>query len=236
MQDVTITFIAGPMTGSEAEFEVGEVLIGRMPGTGGLELKHASGSVSRVHAELVENNGELSLKNHSPNGTTVEGKLTLDVVAIHPGAEIQVGDNHTFQVNWVSFNPRSHDGKKDDKSQAPQKPGVLASPVVRSVIGVYMLGMVALAVWEADSGSGNVIGNDWPRLEEAYASYHPEGVSPDVLAQRVIRAQTLVGKLRVFETLGRRDDAQTICREIMSLDSDIQSPLFQYGAACLGSN
>lgn len=236
MQDISIRFVAGPMAGSSAEFEVGRLIIGRLPGAGGLELKHADSSVSRVHAELIEDQGKIEIKNHSSNGTTVSGNLVLDSAPIEPGAQIQIGDDHVFEVHWASFDTTDRKSHTEGKGDEPSSQGILASPVVRTVMAVYLLGMVAVGVWVSGSGSGGEITDDWPGLASVYASYQPKGISPDVLAQRATQAEFLVRKLRVSKTLGQGNEVEKICREIMSLDGDHQSPLFQYGAACLGSH
>jgi len=236
MQDISIRFIAGPMAGSNAEFEVGRLIIGRLPGAGGLELKHADSSISRVHAELIEDQGKIEIKNHSSNGTTVSGKLVLDSAPIEPGVQVQIGDNHVFEVHWASFDTVGKKNHPDGKAEESTSQGILASPVVRAVMAVYLLGMVAVGVWVSGSGSGDEITDDWPELASVYASYQPKGISPDVLAQRAAQAEFLVRKLRVSKTQGLDNEVDKICREIMSLDGDHQSPLFRYGAACLGSH
>ncbi|MDB4261614.1 FHA domain-containing protein [bacterium] len=235
MQDVTITFIAGPMKGSDAEFEVGKLLIGRQPGPGGLELRHADQSVSRVHAQLTESEGKITLLNRSPNGTMVAEKLVLDTAALRPGSKVQVGDSHVFEVNWASFTATSQDKGKGEKTQSAVSSGPLASPLVRAVIGVYMAAMIGVVVWLSSSASVGPIIDDWPRLEREYAAYEPVGVPPAVLAQRSMQAQQLVREMRVLRMQRLRGDVKKICREIMSLDEDIESPLFKYGAKCLGS-
>ena len=58
MQDIKIRFTSGPLRGHSAEVEVGDVMIGRQPGNGGVELKGAETSVSRQHAQLVEDGGD----------------------------------------------------------------------------------------------------------------------------------------------------------------------------------
>jgi pSer/pThr/pTyr-binding forkhead associated (FHA) protein len=235
MQDVTITFTAGPMKDGEFEFEVGNLPIGRQPGPNGLELMHADQSVSRVHAELVEHEGQITLQNHSPNGTTVAGKLVLDTVPIRPGTKVQVGNSHVFEVSWTSFTASQRDKGKDKKGQNVASQGLLASPLVRSVIGVYLLGMVVLVIWLSISGGDRKVTDDWPQLAKAYAAYQPEGVSAETLSENAARAEILVHELRVFKTQGQRNNVRQLCREIMSIDQDINSPLFRYGARCLGS-
>lgn len=234
MQDVTITFTEGPQRGHSQEFEVGSVIIGRQPGEHGLELKHADKSVSRVHAELVAKDGDVELKNLSDNGTVVDGKLVLDSVRIHPGARIKIGAEHVFQVDWALVAPAPGSPERAPKPGTSGGRGLLGSPVVRAVIGVYLLGIGGVGMWVASSDDGGAIRDDWPALRGEYERYEAEGVSADQRDARLARAEILMRELRVLRVRGLRTEAKSICREMMSLDKDIHSPLYLYGANCLG--
>jgi hypothetical protein len=65
----------------------------------------------------------------------------------------------------------------------------------------------------------------------------PQGTSINDSARqgREMRAAVLVRELRALKTRGRGYEAEKICRELMSLDRDIDSPLYRYGARCLAS-
>lgn len=235
MQDVTIIFVDGPLRGRRYEFEVGSVEIGRLPDEGGLELKGADTSVSRVHALLVEEDGDIELRNRSPNGTKVDGKLVLDSVILAPGARVEIGERHPFEVQWVSLRQKIAPESATTRASRPVlKQGPLSSPIVRAVIGIYLLGIVALAVWlgTVDEG-GTIAADDWPALESAYASWEGGSVTAERRGTNLERAKLLVRELRVLRTRGTSRDVELICREIMSLDKSIDSPLFQYGARCL---
>jgi hypothetical protein len=236
MQDVTITFTSGPMRDRKLEFEVGHVLIGRLPGAGGLELKGADTSVSRTHAELVEVDGDIELRNLSPNGTKVDGKLIIDAVRLKPGAKLAVGNAHAFEITWTSFQSESTvvSGEKDSK--ADKSKGPLSSPIVRAVIGVYLLGIIVVAIWLGVlAGGDDIAADDWPGLEAAYLAYESSGLSEDERDQRLARAETLVRDLRALRTQGTYQGRDRICRELMRIDRDSQSPLYRYGAHCLAS-
>lgn len=237
MQDVTISFTDGPLRGRSYEFEVGSVEIGRLPGENGLELKGADTSVSRVHAVLVEQDGEIELQNRSPNGTTVDGKLVLDSVVLHPGARIDIGERHPFEVQWVSLREKiGAESHTTRVSKVPAKKGPLSSPVVRAVIVVYLLGIVAVAVWLGAAGqNGATAADDWPALEAAYASWESETLTEARRASNLERAELLVRELRALRTRGGNREIGRICREIMSIDKATDSPLFQYGARCLAN-
>ena len=236
MQDVQVRFSSGPLRGQSYDFEVGQVAIGRLPGEGGLELKGADSSVSRSHAELVDNGGDIELRNLSPNGTEVDGKVVLDSVVLKPGAEIKIGSDHSFSVQWKSFAPEAPAWGTELKPRTPKKKGPLSSPVVRAVIGVYLLGLVGVAVWISsfDSGSG-VAPDEWPALQAAYEAYDHPSFSEEEKAARTERAKVLVLRLRALRTRERTQDIEALCREIMGLDSNTDSPLYRFGAQCLGS-
>jgi hypothetical protein len=235
MQDVTVTFTDGLLKGRVFDFEVGRVVIGRQPGERGLELKGADGSVSRLHAELVEKGGDIELKNLSPNGTLVNGKLLLDEMLIASGALIEIGEKHSFKVHWSSVGATQVLAAKAvrEKKAAPRSAGPLASPIVRAVLGVYIIGILGVAVW-LGFDSTDVAVDEWPALSAAYDDYEDPRSSPDAKQARAARAEALMRQLRVLKVQGEGRAMEPICRELMSLDGDAKSPLFRYGARCLG--
>lgn len=236
MQDVTITFTEGPLRGRSYEFEVGRVLIGRLPGEAGLELKGADTSVSRIHAELVERGAGVELRNVSPNGTMVDDEVILDSADIEPGARIQIGSNHHFSVNWVSFDTHVDTTESKEEPVDVVRQGPLSSPIVRAVIGVYLLGMVSVGLWlYVSSDEGALAADDWPALATAYEDYKRTEMPEELRVTRATRAESLVRELRILKTQGLDRGAEQICREIMSIDKDSKSPLYQYGARCLAS-
>ncbi len=236
MQDVTITFTDGPLRGRSYEFEVGRVLIGRLPGEAGLELKGADTSVSRVHAELVERGAGIELRNVSPNGTNVDDEVILDSTEIKPGARIVIGASHPFTVTWTSFEEYStvDDGKQEATDLVSQGP--LSSPIVRALMGIYLLGMVAVGLWlYLGSDDGALAADDWPALAAAYEDYKVGEISDELRSARASNAEALLRELRLLKMQGLERDTKRICREIMSIDKDSQSPLYQYGVRCLAS-
>ena len=235
MQDVTITFTDGLLKGRIYDFEVGRVPIGRLPGEGGLELKGADASVSRLHAELVENRADIELKNLSPNGTLVDGKLVLDSALLRSGALIEIGESHPFKVHWSSVGATQAIAVPSAAKSGARPSGPLASPVIRAVLGVYLLGIVAAAVWLGLDSSAGAGSDEWPALSAAYAAYDDGSTAADVKQARATKAESLVRTLRVLKIRDAQRDMGPICRELMGLDGDPASPLFQYGARCLGA-
>lgn len=237
MQDVTVTFVAGPLQGHKYEFEVGRVVIGRLPGSGGLELTGADSSVSRAHAELMEQDGDVELRNLSPNGTRVDGKLIIDKVTIQSGARIEIGPNHPFEIEWASY--QQHFATDLDKtlvSRPVAKQGPLSSPIVRSVIGVYLAAIAGVAIWLGLSSADETIAaDDWPALEAAYVAFDAGELSDAERQSRLAQAELLIRELRALRTRGGNREIESICREIMRIDRKTESPLFQYGAQCLAS-
>jgi hypothetical protein len=234
MQDITVRFTDGPLRGQKMVVEVGEVAIGRLPGKGGIELKGADTSVSRVHAELVEQDGNIVLRNLSPNGTSVNGKLIIDETKLESGAAVEIGNRFRFELTWQSFGAETVRTVRPGKDAALKK-GPLSSPIVRAVLGVYLAGMFAVAVWFAIASGDGIVGDDWPALLTAYQAWQTKDIADEMWRAREARGELLVRELRALRTQGRRNNTQAICRELMSIDSEIDSPLYRYGARCLAS-
>jgi pSer/pThr/pTyr-binding forkhead associated (FHA) protein len=234
MQDLTIRFTGGPQEGQVFEAEVGVLTIGRLPGKGGLELKGADSSVSRLHAKIVETDGDIVLENLSPNGTRVNGVTVLDRVDLKPESQIQIGP-YTFDVHWSTFEDLAGRTKVQPKAKPAAKKGPLSSPVLRAVIGVYLGGIAAVALWLSWSGGTVDVPDDWPALRSQYESLELRGEGSEPHTAMLKRAEVLIRELRAQRIRGDGRDAERICRELMSLDADVRSPLYQYGARCLGS-
>jgi hypothetical protein len=138
-------------------------------------------------------------------------------------------------VHWSSIGAtQAIAARTVKKAAAPKKRGPLGSPVIRAVLAVYLLGLVGVGIWlKLDSAAGTSA-DEWPALAEAYAAYAADAPAEEREA-RAAKAEELVRKLRVSKIRGVSRDAESICRELMSLDGDARSPLFQYGARCLGT-
>jgi hypothetical protein len=234
MQDIKIKFLSGPLKGHATEVEVGDVLIGRQPGERGLELKGADTTVSRIHAQLIEQRGEIVVRNKSPNGTIINGRLTLDESVIKSGAKLGIGDQFELQLEWKTFGADTVIRKPKSTSPDGLKKGPLSSPVLRAVLAVYLGGILLVGLWVALSPGEGIAGDDWPALAAAYQGYKGEGVSAEEWEAREMRAEELVRELRALRTRDMESEvSEMICRELMSIDGDIRSPLYQYGARCL---
>lgn len=244
MQDLRIVFNRGPMAGESSRYDLGTVVVGREPrseepGQSLLVLRGADGAVSRNHALIYDRDGLVYLKNTGGNGTKVDGKLTLEETPLRPGAVIAIGDNHEFTLDWQGAGHDSRSARARDEGKRTTtkvaSTGMLASPVVRSLLIVYLLGIAAVAVWLNWRASlGGEIADDWPKLDAAYEAYQPVGVSEAEKARRTRIAEAMLVRLRVLRTNERTRDVHRLCRELMRLDSDIESPLYRYGAKCLG--
>lgn len=235
MQDITIRFLEGPLRGQKLQREIGEVVIGRQPPDErkDIELKGANTSVSRSHAELGESDGNIVLRNLSPNGTTVNGKLIVDEVAIKSGAVIEIGDQFKLDVTWQSFGADVRPSTKKSKKAGPEKKGPLSSPVVRAVLGIYLGGIVVLGLWLMMSGDDGRVADDWPALLASYEAWQSPEIAADTWDAREARAAVIVREMRALKTQGHSNRTGTLCRELMSIDGEISSPLYRYGARCL---
>jgi|GEM_PF-2462670 len=244
MQDLRIVFNSGPMAGETSRYDLGTVVIGREPraeepGQSLLVLRGADGAVSRNHATIFDREGLVYLNNTGGNGTRVDGKLVFEETPLSPGTVVSIGDNHAFKLDWQSAGQAQRDAKARETNKTTTtkvaSSGMLASPVVRSLLIVYLLAIAAVAVWLNWRGSlGGEIPDDWPRLAAAYEAYQPAEVSEAEKARRARLAEAMLVRLRVLRTNERVDDVHSLCRELMRLDSDIESPLYRYGAKCLG--
>lgn len=243
MHDVRLKFTKGPMASEVQRAELGSLLIGREPRATEADqetlfLRGADSSVSRNHAALHDRDGKVILENISGNGTKVDGKLSVDDMELQPGATIQIGSEHEFVIDWQVVRAQTSKSSSD-KSNEPAigSSGMLASPVVRAILGIYLLGMIAVGLWFGmGAGGESEIKDDWPELAANYEKYNPEGLSEAVKIERQGQAQNMVIRLRVLRVNKQTADTKRVCREIMQLDADINSPLYRYGARCLGSS
>jgi hypothetical protein len=171
------------------------------------------------------------------NGTVVNGKLLQDEAVLKPGDVIEIGQSHEFRVDWtlVGTEARAKTDKKRE-SKPVTSSGALSSPLVRTLLAVYLCGIGAVALWFSwSSETGKQIADDWPALSAAYESYDSTDVDAKEKAKRARYAEAILVRLRVLRANERDDDVRRLCRELMRLDSDIRSPLYRYGALCLGS-
>jgi len=242
MQDLRIDFTDGPMAGESKRFDLGAVALGREPiaesGQVVLTLRGADASVSRNHVVIVDNHGQVLLRNLSGNGTTVDGKLVLEEQLLKPGSIIRVGNSHEFTTDWqlvgTAQTLANQDAKKDNTPKVASQ-GMLGSPIVRALLAVYLLGIVAVAVWMSLRGEfATEIRDEWPTLSAAYEDYQPDGLTAPEKLRRTAIAESIIIRLRVHKSNERNASVQRLCRELMRLDADIQSPLYRYGAQCLG--
>ncbi len=240
MRELSIEFKQGPMAGEFSRFDIGQLLIGREPrpepGQLSLVLRGAESSVSRNHALLEFRNGEVMLVNQGGNGTLVNGKLYTGETALKPGDTIGVGESHEFSVSWELVGQgQATPLPAKTNAAAVASSGPLSSPLVRAVLVVYLGVILAVAAWFGLKGEGHdILRDDWPALSEAYAEYQPPGADAAQKQRRTQLAQAAMVRLRVLRANERHNDVKRLCRELMRLDSDIASPLYRYGARCLG--
>ncbi len=161
MHDLHIQFTDGPMTGEHGQYELGSLVIGREPrpepGQLMIVLRGADPAVSRNHAIVLDVDGEVVLRNLSGNGTRVEGKVVMEEAVLQPGNSITVGQNHSFTVSWQVVGQRQAAKQKlsaGDSAAEVASSGLLGSPIVRSLLAIYLLGIIGVAAWFGLRGDG----------------------------------------------------------------------------------
>ncbi|MFK7977175.1 MAG: FHA domain-containing protein [Halioglobus sp.] len=240
MQDVLIRFKKGSMAGQIFQHTVGSLAIGREPqqepGQESLVLVGAGDAVSRTHMLLLDDSGEMIVRNIGANGTKVNGKLVTESEKIESGATIAIGKHHEFSVSWQLVGGRKVTKQKSEDIESVASSGMLGSPMVRAILGFYILSMVAVAAYlSIAAGSGSKYDDDWPELSAAYEDYQPANLTMDEKANRAEKAKSTLIQLRVLHMNDMDDDIKLLCRKLMHIDSDIHSPIYQYGAKCLGN-
>lgn len=233
MKNVVLLIRKGPTAGSRIELELGRVEIGRDPGPDGVLLPGDS-QVSRLHGELREDKGRVVYRNLSPNGTLVDRAIVKEERELAPGAELRLGSEYLIEVQ---FRPRERAAKTapEAESGAPWRSGLLARPAVRAGLAIYLLALVALAVFLSLRGETTVVDEFAPAHREYLASYRPVGVDPEARKARLARADRLVADLLALERTEAWDEARTACRELMAIDADPRSPVYRFAARHLGA-
>lgn len=239
MQDVLIRFKNGSMAGQIFQHTVGSLAVGREPqpeaGQESLVLVGADDAVSRTHMLLLDEIGEITVRNLGANGTKVNGKLVTESVKIESGAIIAIGKHHEFSVSWQLVGGRKDKDSKTDDAESVASSGILGSPMVRAILGFYILSMVAVAAYlSISAGKNSKYDDEWPALSAAYEAYQPAALTIDEKNERAAEAKSALIQLRVLRTNDMEDDIKLLCRKLMHIDSDIHSPIYQYGAKCLG--
>jgi hypothetical protein len=240
MKEVKFNFSGGPMDGEVRALIVGHVVIGRdpadlPPNAEALVLKNSGGGVSRKHLEIVESDGQIELRNLSGNGTAVNGKLVFDTAVLSPGTRIAV-ERYEFAVDWREFTSNRPREKDSDNKPQDTGGGLLSSPIVRAVLGLYIAAVLGLGLWfGVFDEDGGAVADDWPWLKESYVAYATDRLSEEEKELRAQRAEELLSKVRILRLQGLYYETEAPCRELMNLDKDIHSPLYQYGAQCVGS-
>ena len=111
------------------------------------------------------------------------------------------------------------------RAAGPLARGPLANPMIRVLLVAYLAGMVALGVYLAVSDDESAA-EAFDRTRAEYTeSYKPDGVSAQVLEHRLAEAERLVRELGVLERKER-----SVCRQLMALDSDPDSPIYRFAA------
>lgn len=235
MKNVTLLVRKGPLAGSRLELELGRVAIGREPGPGGVLLPGDS-LVSRRHGELLEENGSVVYRNLSTNGTLVDRRIVQEAIRLEPGMELRLGNEYLIEVQ---FQRDRRAGLMQPGPVVPAGPpwsrGLLAKPLVRVVLGVYLVMILALGFW-LGTREDRTLAADFEPVRRMYLGhYQRPGLSAEEKKARLAQADHLVRELVALEREERWPEAQALCRELMAIDPVPASPLYKFGARQLGS-
>lgn len=233
---VSLVMRKGPMAGQQKDLlpesiASGKLAIGREPGPGGLILA-GDATVSRRHGDLFQENGQLVFANLSANGTEVDGKIVMGRQSLKPGAMLKLG-SHEIEVLYKL--PESKRSSSDSGGGSLLQHGPLAKPAVRILLAAYLLAILALAIFLWARGEDSAI-RAYQKARETYSDQYLS--SPDIpeaeSEARLARADQLALELEAHVRGERWLLAEATCRELMTLDNDTGSPLYQFAARRLG--
>jgi len=242
MMNVKLQFDAGPMRGDRHDLTLGTAVFGREPqpesGDIAFKLSGATQAISRSHFKITYRLATVVLINLSANGTRVDGKVVHEEQELKPGAVIEPEQGTRFSVTWT---PITRAGVEDNSAKTTEgesssvlSSGPLASPLIRAVLAVYLLGIVATMVWFSLSGAKDSFDSqEWHQLQVAYGQWASEHYTEQQAASRLILVEERMSRLEVLLSRNERGAARVICRELRALDGDINSPLYRYAVNCL---
>lgn len=241
MMNVKLQFDAGPMRGDRHEVNLGTLVVGREPQTESDEtafkLAGATQAISRSHFKLVYRLGCVYLQNLSANGTKVDGKPVFEEQELAPGAVLEPEQGTRISLSWTPLRrvgAESSTAVQSSSSSSVLNSGPLASPLVRIVLAVYLLGIVGVALWlSADSGAGSFNAQQVATLKTQYESWASASYDEQTIAANLAMIDKRTATLQVLLSRGDRRGARVICRELMAVDASVKSPLYQYAATCL---
>lgn len=241
MISVIITFEAGPQRGESRDIELGNLLVGREPATQShqqsLILVGAGQSISRTHCEIAYHLGEIKLRSISANGTKVNGKAVLTEILLSPGDTIAPSEDIQFKISWrAPERVQASSAKSVEAAPSPSvlSSGPLASPLIRTVLAVYLLGILAVAVWVNLSNSGPSFDDSAvANLKSSYTAWGEERFSDDELESRLQQIEMDLEVLRVAIAREQTETARIICRRLRAMDAQEDSPVYRYAATCL---
>ena len=219
-----MSFTAGPLKGKKINHDLLVPLImGRTPDTGGLFLP-GDKSVSRKHGEFFLDKEKIAYRNLSANSSTrINGKPLEESRILRNGDRLEVG-HHALVVHLEG---ESHE-VETGKTKIWQR-GQFANPLVRILFFLYGLLMLStfLYFWLGNSTSRS----DWDAAKKLYeTTYQIENLSREEKQFRIERADQIAQELFAYEKTQRITEAKAACEELMALDFDHDSPIFQFAA------
>ena len=221
MSDIQLQILVGPNKGKQLRLRQQRITFGRAADN---TLVIDQEYVSRYHGELTDNeDGELVLINHSPNGTYLEGKLvTKKPRAVRDQDTITIGEQPLFQVRRFASDtageaeaPGAEEAEDDDAGQAaPESSSSISRRKLWMGIGVYlacMLGLFVFLAWQFGGSNNNTSASTGPNTlnaTEIASEIRNLGPSPDQTAPSAAEAARHLRLARQAKNLvDTQDDA-----------------------------
>ncbi len=95
MSTIQVQVMSGPTKGRRYAFEQSPVRFGREQDN---QVMLATPHVSRQHGELIFDDGQWMIVNHSANGTLLNGKKVRKPMRVQTGDIVSIGDEQMFRV------------------------------------------------------------------------------------------------------------------------------------------
>jgi hypothetical protein len=234
---IRIDHLSGSMAGRSTQLDADVIRFGR---AAGMELLIDHPHVSREHGTLRYAEDRWWVENHSPNGTTVNGRdAGRSARALQNGDIIGVGDDHLFAVFPVESGVPAEGGGEVGVAQdsaavggestaagrddAPVRSGLTRRSILWMGISVYLVGMVGLFIVLAqvakrgDRDNSPEIAEQLTRAQIAEEIASPLDLppSPREARQRLIAARALFHRRQ--GNPGARFEAYQAFREAQAL-------------------
>jgi len=157
---IRIQMLTGPNAGLQTTHQDTKLTFGRSPdNTLAVDVAY----LSRQHGELVCEDGQWFAVNHSPNGTTVNGKAVKadEPRPLKTGDVVGVGSEKLFTVAVAPAGGEEVDAIEEPEA-APKKPAMSRRAKMWTGIGAYMALMAIVIILLATAGGEKTSGRSMP--------------------------------------------------------------------------